>query len=150
MRASIIILAVIILIFVVFLFQNFKSVERQETQTITIPTTLPGEEETSGSIDELCSQFEEILGEITCEEAVDISLGGYKEKIIEEDNSLSEGDLDGKIYFMESVNAKRDIWSIGMKLKSPVSLRGMEGINDIKLAVDRNSGELMIIAYMAG
>ena len=107
-------------------------------------------------IDELCSKFELNESEISCKEAVNIALEGYKEKFMEADNSLTESDLDGEIQLIERKNIemlsgnetmKMDVWIISLKLKNIISLLGIEKVCNIEIAVGRNNGELMIKSY---
>ena len=131
--AFVIILVFIILVFVVFLFQNFKFVEKQETQTTT---TLLGEEETSGSIDKLCSQFEVNENEITCEEAANMALKRYPGWVYMIDKTQTTlptppGQETGSVL---------DTWLIGINLDTPTQYTFNPPTGRLEITIDSKTG----------
>lgn len=81
-----------------------------------------------------CAQLEPIEGEISCKEAMDISLKQYPGEV------FAAGRFDG----FETKSGLRNTWRIGINLKKPTSLDGgKEYFNFILVGIDRASGEIL-------
>ena len=129
---SILVLIVIILIAFIFLFQNFKLLGKQPTTT-TIPPI----------VDELCSKFEPVEGEVTCKEA---ALAALAENPGEPYDILKTTAYTG----VENLE-ERGVWLFRIKLEEtvtdPVKFPGVEKVGAIEIIVDRYNKEWVLTAY---
>lgn len=89
---------------------------------------------------EICREFSEIPGEITCENAVQIAEGKY-DGIVQ---SIAQG---SKFRKKSDPNPEgKDIWIISILLNKPVS-RNQQIVTKATVFLDRKTGEELKISY---
>lgn len=85
----------------------------------------------------LCSQFTEIQGEINCQQAISVTQGKYPGEVL----SVKKQDS------LATRLGPKNIWKIGVKLNTPVSVAGgKEPFDFIDVATDRADGKILFFA----
>jgi len=89
-----------------------------------------------------CEEFSIIPNEITCQEAVEITLRNYPGEVYFIDRTKAQ------ILIAENQTEEREVWLMKISnFSKPISLPGIERVDEMEVAVDRNNGELNIISY---
>ena len=89
-----------------------------------------------------CETFELIPGEISCQEAKELVLKEYPGEVYFIERTKTQ------ILIAENQTEEREVWLMKISnFSKPISLPGIERVDEMEVAVDRNNGELNIISY---
>jgi hypothetical protein len=98
--------------------------------------------EPENDIAELCKGFSASPNEISCEDAIETALNEYLGKI----SSIKKTTIE---LIPEDMNqtVKYTIWLIKMNFEEPISMPGIDKVEEVEVGVDRFTKELFLLSY---
>ncbi|MBI2028664.1 MAG: hypothetical protein HYT07_03570 [Candidatus Levybacteria bacterium] len=134
------ILLTVIVIVVFLLWTN--NTKPQETNIPNQPAIIQPTNSQNNVYSNLCSNYQSVDGEISCEEAIDIVLQKHPGKV----EYVKKEETSYRIPPLYKERAKKEMWIFGMTLDNPYYLRSPE-IPDytIEVFVDKSDGIIRMV-----